>query len=85
MHKDSRKTFLKMTKSFASNNDVSFMVLSNTGHESEAFPADVDYLKSVQYDEVAVVEAIREGLDHALNQQTISQTLYAASCGSSGV
>jgi hypothetical protein len=85
IHRDARKTFLKVHKAFGINNEnLSFMVLSNTGHVAEVFPADIDYLKAVDYDEEAVVKAIKEGLDCALNEQKISQTLYAASCGSPG-
>ncbi len=83
IHRDSRKTFVKITKAFANNSEnVSFVILSNTGHVAEAFPViSIDYLRAVKYDEEALRKAIQEGLDCALKEQTISQTLYAASCG----
>jgi hypothetical protein len=82
MHRDSRKTFLKMRKLFISNKNVSFLVLSNTGHEAESFTADIDYLEAVRYDNEAVIVAIREGLTCALTKEKITQALYEASCGS---
>jgi hypothetical protein len=81
MHRDARKTFLKMRNTFVFNKNVSFMVLSNTGHESEAFAADIDYLKAIQYDQGALGTAIKEGLDNAYAKQKITKTLYDASCG----
>jgi len=81
MHRDSLKTFLRVQRMFADNARAAFLVLNNTGHESEAFPADIAYLKSVQYDQVELFAAIKEGLDHAYRQGEISEALYAASCG----
>ena len=37
MHRDSRKTFLKMQRRLQGNEKTGFTVLSNTGHESEVF------------------------------------------------
>jgi len=56
-------------------------VLNNTGHATEAFPADISYLKGVKYDQEEIFKAIKEGLDHAYRQGKISQDLYQASCG----
>ena len=81
MHRDSLKTFLRVQRMFADNPRAAFLVLNNTGHESEAFPADIAYLKSVQYHQVELFAAIKEGLDHAYRQGEISEALYAASCG----
>jgi hypothetical protein len=81
MHRDSLKTFLRVQRVFADNGRAAFLVLNNTGHESEAFPADIAYLKSVQYHQVELFAAIKEGLDHAYRQGEISEALYAASCG----
>jgi hypothetical protein len=58
-----------------------FLVLNNTGHEAEAFPSDIAYLKSVQYPKEELFNAIKEGLDYAYRQGQISEALYTASCG----
>lgn len=81
MHKDSIVTFLKVHRLFADNQNVSFIVLNNTGHEQESFAADVDYLKSVKYDSPVLEAAIRKGLINELAEERISQALYEASCG----
>ena len=81
MHKDSIETFLKIQRQYVDNPNVSFIVLNNTGHEQESFPATVDYLKDVKYDSPVLEAAIRKGLDNELAEKRISQTLYEASCG----
>ena len=57
------------------------MVLNNTGHETEAFPADIAYLKGVNYKQEDVLKAIKEGLDDAYRPRKISEELYEASRG----
>jgi hypothetical protein len=81
MHRDSLKTFLRCQRFFAENPQAAFLVLNNTGHEAEAFPSDIAYLKSVQYPQEELFNAIKEGLDHAYSQGKISEALYVASCG----
>jgi hypothetical protein len=81
MHRDSLKTFLRCQRVFADNRQAAFLVLNNTGHEAEAFPSDIAYLKSVQYPKEELFHAIKEGLDHAYRQGQISEALYTASCG----
>jgi hypothetical protein len=81
MHRDSLKTFLRCQRVFADNPQAAFLVLNNTGHEAEAFPSDIAYLKSVQYPKEELFHAIKEGLDHAYRQGQISEALYTASCG----
>jgi hypothetical protein len=81
MHRDALKTFLRCQGSFAENPQAAFLVLNNTGHEAEAFPSDIAYLKSVQYPQEELFNAIKEGLDHAYRQGKISEALYIASCG----
>ena len=81
MHRDSLKTFLRVQRAFANHPKAAFLVLNNTGHETEAFPADIAYLKSVQYHQEELFTAIKEGLDHAYRQGKISEALYTASCG----
>jgi hypothetical protein len=81
MHRDALKTFLRCQRSFAENPQAAFLVLNNTGHEAEAFPSDIAYLKSVQYPQEELFNAIKEGLDHAYRQGKISEALYIASCG----
>jgi hypothetical protein len=81
MHRDSLKTFLRCQKVFADNSQAAFLVLNNTGHETEAFPSDIAYLKSVQYPKEELFNAIKEGLDYAYRQGQISEALYTASCG----
>lgn len=80
MHKDSIATFLKVQRHFADNQNVSFIVLNNTGHEQEAFRSNVDYLKAVKYDSLLLEAAIRKGLDDELNEKRITQELYEVSC-----
>jgi hypothetical protein len=81
MHKDSIETFLKCHRHFADNQNVSFIVLNNTGHEQETFKSPVDYLKDIKYDSPVLEAAIRKGLDNELTEKRISQALYEASCG----
>jgi hypothetical protein len=81
MHKDSRGTFLKMQRRLQGNEKVAFTVLSNAGHESEVFKADVDYLRAVTYDDDAVCAVIRKGLDDAYTEGKIPQSLYEISRG----
>jgi len=81
MHKDSIETFLKCHRYFAQNQNVSFIVLNNTGHEQESFRSTVDYLKAVKYDAPVLEAAIRKGLDNELAENRISEALYQASCG----
>jgi hypothetical protein len=81
MHKDSIDTFLRCHRKFSGNQDVSFIVLNNTGHEQESFPASVDYLKAVKYDAPVLEAAIRKGLENELAENNISEALYKASCG----
>ncbi len=81
MHGDSLKTFLRVQRAFAENPRAAFAVLNNTGHAAEAFPADINYLKGIKYDQYEIVNAIKEGLDYAYRQRKISQDLYDASCG----
>lgn len=81
MHRDSLKTFLRVQRAFSGNPKAAFMVLNNTGHATEAFPADIGYLKGVKYDQDEIFKAIKEGLEHAYRQGKISQDLYEASCG----
>lgn len=81
MHRDSLKTFLRVQRAFAENPRAAFTVLNNTGHATEAFPADISYLQGVKYDQEEIFKAIKEGLDHAYRQGKISQDLYEASCG----
>jgi hypothetical protein len=81
MHRDSLKAFLKVQRAFSGNGQVGFMVLNNTGHEAEAFPADIAYLKSVSYSQEEIFRAIKEGLDDVYSQGKISEALYEASCG----
>jgi hypothetical protein len=83
MHKDAIRTFLKAYRYYADNQNVSFVVLNNTGHEQESFRADVDYLRDVKYDSDAIESAIRKGLENELKEQRISQALYEASCATS--
>lgn len=83
MHRDSLKTFLRVQRAFSGNPKAAFTVLNNTGHATEAFPADIDYLKGVKYNPEEIFKAIKEGLDHAYRQGKISQDLYEASCGDS--
>ena len=85
MHKDSIQSFLKCHRHFADNQDVSFIVLNNTGHEQESFRSTVDYLKAVKYDAPVLEAAIRKGLDHELSEKRITQALYEASCRTPGV
>lgn len=47
MHRDSLKTFLRVQRAFAENPEAAFTVLNNTGHATEAFPADISYLKGL--------------------------------------
>jgi hypothetical protein len=61
MHKDTIETFLKIQRLFVDNPNVSFIVLNNTGHEQESYPATVDYLKDVKYDSPVLEAAIRRG------------------------
>ena len=65
MHRDSQKTFLRVQRTFAENSKSAFRVFNNTGHATEAFPADVSYLKGVKHDQEEMFKAIKEGLDHA--------------------
>jgi hypothetical protein len=81
MHKDSLSTFLKVQRRLELNENAVFRVLSNTGHESELFRADLDYLKAVKYDDQALFAAIRKGLDDAYHEGKISKELYEFSCG----
>lgn len=81
MHKDSRLTFLKVQRRLQAREKVGFMVLANTGHESEAFKTDIDYLRSIKYDDTAVCAAIRKGLDDACREGKIPQGLYEISRG----
>ena len=81
MHRDAVKTFLRCQRFFSGNPKAAFLVLNNTGHESEAFPADIAYLKSVQYPQEELFNAIKEGLDHAYRQGEINEALYVTSCG----
>lgn len=81
MHRDSLKTFLRVQRAFAENPKAAFTVLNNTGHATEALPADISYLKRVKYDQHEIFNAIKEGLDHAYSRGKISQDLYEASCG----
>jgi len=81
MHRDALKTFLRCQRAFADNSQAAFLVLNNTGHEAEAFPSDIAYLKSVQYPKEELFNAIKEGLDYAYRQGQISEALYTASCG----
>jgi hypothetical protein len=81
MHRDALKAFLRCQRSFAENPQAAFLVLNNTGHEAEAFPSDIAYLKSVQYPQEELFNVIKEGLDHAYRQGKISEALYVASCG----
>jgi hypothetical protein len=81
MHRDALKTFLRCQRFFAESPRAAFLVLNNTGHEAEAFPSDIAYLKSVQYPQEELFNAIKEGLDHAYRQGKISEALYVASCG----
>lgn len=82
IHKDSRETFLKIQKLLQDNDNVGFTVLANTGHESESFETDLGYLRSIQYDDPAVLATIRKGLDDAYRKGKIPQGLYEISCGS---
>jgi hypothetical protein len=82
IHKDSLSTFLKVQQLLEDNENVAFMVLSNTGHESEAFRADIDYLRAIKYDGDALFVAIRKGLDDAYTEGKIPQALYESSRGS---
>lgn len=85
IHRDARKTFLKLNRLFNSNSNVSFRVLNNTGNEFESFKTDVEYLKDVRYDDDSNIKAIiMEGLNHALAEEKISQALYEASRGITG-
>ena len=79
MHRDSLKTFLRVHRAFAANPRAAFMVLNNTGHETEAFPSDITYLQGVNYKQEDVFKAIKEGLEDAYRQGKISQDLYEAS------
>ena len=81
MHRDALKTFLRCQRFFVESPQAAFLVLNNTGHEAEAFPSDIAYLKSVQYPQEELFNAIKEGLDHAYRQGKISEALYVASCG----
>lgn len=80
MHRDAIRTFLRAQRHYADNQNVSFVVLNNTGHEQESFRADVDYLRNVKYDSDAIESAIRKALENELKEQRISQALYEASC-----
>ena len=82
MHKDSISTFLKTSRSFKDNENVSCEVLINTGHEFEAYKSDIDYLKAVKYDSEELRKILREELYNARSQGQISQALYEASGGS---
>jgi hypothetical protein len=84
MHRNALKTFLRAQRKFAEDSQAAFLVLNNTGHEAEAFPTDVAYLKSVQYPQEELYNAIKEGLDDAYRQGKIAEALYAASCGDAG-
>lgn len=81
MHKDSIKTFLKCQSHYADNQNVSFIVLNNTGHEQESFKSTVDYLRAVKYDCPVLEAAIRKRLQNELSEKRITQELYEASCG----
>jgi hypothetical protein len=82
MHKDSISTFLKTSRSFKDNENVSCEVLINTGHELETYKADIDYLKTVKYDSEELRKILQEELYNAKSQGQISQALYEASGGS---
>lgn len=84
MHKDSIEAFLKASRHYSRNQNVSFGVLNNTGHELETFRTTVDYLKSVKYDSDVLEAAIRKGLDNEISEKRISQALYEASCAAPG-
>jgi len=71
----------EVQRAFSENSKAAFTVLNNTGHATEAFPADIDCLKGVKYNSEEIYKAIREGLDHAYRQGKISLDLYEASCG----
>ncbi len=81
MHKDSMATFLKAQRRMEDNENVAFTVLVNTGHESETFQADIDYLKTVKYDDDVLFAAIRKGLDDVYSEGKITKTLYEISRG----
>jgi hypothetical protein len=81
MHRDALKTFLRCQRLSAENPQAAFLVLNNTGHETEAFPSDIAYLKTVQYPQEELFNAIKEGLDRAYHQRKINEALYVASCG----
>ena len=82
MHQDSRSTFLKVQRRLQGNERVGFIVLANTGHESEAFKTDIDYLRGIKYDDDdAVCAVIRKGLDDAYGEGEIPQSLYEISRG----
>jgi len=81
MHKDSRSTFLKVQQRLQDTGNVGFTVLANTGHESEAFRADIDYLRAIKYDDDVVFAAIRKGLDDAYTEGKIPRSLYEISRG----
>ena len=80
MHKDSIDTLSKAFRHYSGNENVSFRVLNNTGHEQEMFRTTVDYLKSVKYDSDVLEAAIRKGLDNEISEKRISKALYEASC-----
>lgn len=84
MHRDALKTFSRVQRRFAEDSLAAFLVLNNTGHEAEAFSTDIAYLKSVQYPQEELFNAIKEGLDNAYREGKISEALYAASCGDAG-
>jgi hypothetical protein len=70
MHRDSLKTFLRGQRAFADNPQAAFLVLNNTGHETEAFPSDIAYLKSVQYPQEELFNAIKDGVGSCLSPRT---------------
>ena len=83
MHRDSLSSFLEAHKAFAADPRIAFKVLNNTGHPTEAFPLDLDYLRNVKYKWLEIHDVIKRGLDGLYERGKIPQTLYKASLGGS--
>jgi hypothetical protein len=81
MHRDSLRTFLRVHAVFAADRRTAFMALNNTGHPTEAFPTEVEYLRHIKYGWTEILEVMKVGLGHLYEQGKISQALYKASRG----
>lgn len=79
MHKDSLKTFLRLRKYYQGNQNVEFMVLSNTGAEGEVALGDVERLNEVRYDTEELEHELQERLEREYSGGKISKAIYDCS------